>query len=136
MDAKENIQMTIVPGESYADSSTAVMSADGSTDTSIAIGAPEPTPAPKVTVYADSIGTTEYCSAQEGIATFDVIFSVTIDDGGSYKTYKIVKRIGVNKAKIAAEVENIRSITVVESVKTEDKEKISVVEQFRRLAGL
>jgi hypothetical protein len=137
MKTDENIQLALAPAPSYSDSSTSVMTSDGAEDETIAIGTPEPR-AKTIAVYADSVASTEYCTAPEGIATFDVVFNVTVtDDDGSYKTYKVVKRIGVNKAKLAAEVDNIAPVAVVEAADTKaEKNKVSIVEQFRQLAGL
>lgn len=137
MEAKENIELTLSPAPSYADSSTAVMTQNGAEDPSIAIGTPEVVETPKktISVSAQSISTTNYSSNPDEIATFDIIFNVSIDCDGCYKTYQIVKRIGVNKTKLAAEVENVRSVSVVES-KVEKKTEPSLVEQLRTLAGL
>jgi len=97
----------------------------------------------RVTVYASTITPTTYGTDENGVATFDVVFTVGIDCDGKSNTYQIVKRIGVDKAKIAAEVQSSQPVSVVESVQaTAPKKKdpteyvLTQTEAFKRLAGL
>lgn len=112
-------------------------------DPSIAIGSPATSvPDPKtITVYANSITPTSFSGDDSSVAAFDVVFSVGIAGGdGTSKTYQIVKRIGIDKARVAAEVENTAPMSIVEAqpvVKTDStKYVLSEVERMRRLAGL
>jgi 2-hydroxychromene-2-carboxylate isomerase len=111
-------------------------------DTSMAIGSPAPaTMDPKmITVYANSINPISYSGEADGVAAFDIVFSVGVNCGDSSKTYQVVKRIGIDKARIAAEVENAQPMSIVEAqpapVVEEKKQVITEVQRMRRLAGL
>jgi hypothetical protein len=63
-----------------------------------------------------------------------------VNCGDSSKTYQVVKRIGIDKARIAAEVENAQPMSIVEAqpeVKPDPtKYVLTEVERMRRLAGL
>lgn len=111
-------------------------------DMTFAIGTPAPAQVdPKmVTVYANGINAVSFSSDENGIAAFDIVFSVGVICGEISKTYQVVKRIGIDKMKIAAEVENTQPMSIVEAqaeVKPDPtKYVLSEVERFRRLAGL
>jgi hypothetical protein len=107
---------------------------------------PPATEVPKrtISVYANSINAVSYDVSGE-VACFDIVFSVGImdSDGSACKTYQVVKRIGIDKEKIAGEVKDSSPVTVVEASKPEPKKVInegrskpSELERFRRIAGL
>jgi len=111
-------------------------------DMTMAIGSPAPAAVdPKsITVYANGINAVSFSSDENGIAAFDIVFSVGVNCGDSSKTYQVVKRIGIDKARIAAEVENTQPMSIVEAVAEvkpdPTKYVLSEVERMRRLAGL
>lgn len=75
-------------------------------------------------------------AAENGIATFDLTFSVGIYDGTVSKTYQVVKTIGIDKMKIAKDAESKSlPVTIVETqlIKEETAKHVS---RFRTLAGL
>ena len=139
--ASENFEMAV--DTSGVGPSTAVMTAPGSMDTSIAIGTPaSPTPCERITVYAQSITPTEFSGGSNPVAAFDVVFSVGIQcDDGTCKTFQVVKRIGVDKCRIASEVENSTPVSIVEdkkpNSKQDDKKQLAeAIYRARCLAGL
>ena len=73
--------------------------------------------ASKITVYAGSISSVSY-SETDPIACFDVIFTVGMNCGGRSETYQVVKRIGIDKVKIAAQASAGSPVSVVESKET------------------
>jgi hypothetical protein len=131
----------------YGAAPAGVMSATGmGDDASIAIGDVADTDttmdASKITVYAGTISPVSY-SDNDPIACFDVVFTVGMNCDGQSKTYQVVKRIGIDKLKIAAQASAGSPVSVVEGAKQEIKESIqqpkpviSEVQKFRRLAGL
>ena len=132
----------------YSSSAAAIMSPSGyGDDVSIAIGDVADTDpaldASKITVYAGSISAVSY-SESDPIACFDVVFTVGMNCDGQSKTYQVVKRIGIDKIKIAAQASAGSPVSVVESVKPikvvkesqQTKSVITDVQKFRRLAGL
>ena len=130
----------------YADQAAVVMapvSQEPQPEPSMTIGSPVSAPVDpaSVTVYANSINPISYNGDSTGIAAFDVVFSVGIACAdGSCKTYQVVKRIGIDKCKIASEVENSAPMSIVEA-KIENTEtakpKLSEsASRARRLAGL
>jgi hypothetical protein len=136
--------MEFVMNNGYADSAAGVMSSGGD-ETAIAIGdvaevSVHNDPS-KITVYSTSISPVSY-SDSDTLACFDVVFSVGINCGeGSSKTYQIVKRIGIDKLKIAAQVQNNQPVSVVENAPVKDVKKpvtesISHAKRMRTLAGL
>lgn len=132
------VDFAVDPG--YADQAASVMS-QGSPETAVTIGAPAPATVDPttVTVYANSINPISYSGDSTGIAAFDVVFSVGLACAdGSCKTYQVVKRIGIDKCKIAAEVENSTPVSIVEAkVEETSNQKINeTVSRARRLAGL
>jgi hypothetical protein len=132
-----SIPFVATPSEVSADSA---MSPHG--DASIAIGSPSPAHVdPKtITVYANSISPISFSGDADGVAAFDIVFSVGVNCGETSKTYQVVKRIGIDKARIAAEVENAQPLSIVEAQpapKVEEKKQvITEVQRMRRLAGL
>ena len=132
-----------VMNNGYDTAPVGVMSASGAgDDAAIAIGdiaANDPTMDPsKITVYAGNISPVSY-SGSDPISCFDVVFTVGINCDGVSKTYQVVKRIGIDKCKIAAQASANAPVSVVESVKEtiqQTKPVISEVQKFRRLAGL
>lgn len=132
----ENFEVAVDP--SYVGQSAAVMSS-GAEDTTMAIGTPASvTPCERITVYANQITPIEYANSASPVACFDVVFSVGVQcEDGSCKTYQVVKRIGIDKCRIAAEVENSAPVSIVEAKKPDEKVKVSeAVVRARRLAGL
>lgn len=101
---------------------------------SIVVGSPSSSYAPQqVTVYAQTITPNTY-SAEAPVATFDVVFSVGIMcEDGSSKTYQVVKRIGIDKCKLAEEAMCSSPVSIVESKKEDAK---ATAKRFRILAGL
>lgn len=91
----------------------------------------------KVTIYVDSVRPVEYGSTDQ-MACFDMVLSVGIlcDDGRS-KTYSLVKRISMDKQRIAKQAECGAPISVVEN-QTEAKgiSAAPTLRRIRRLAGL
>lgn len=116
--------------DGYAGASSVVMAPAGDTTSSIAIGAPmaEPVDPKTITVYANSINPISYNGEADGVAAFDIVFSVGVSCGdGSCKTYQVVKRIGIDKTKIAAEVESESPMSIVEAIKAVDPEDQYVI---------
>lgn len=72
-------------------------------------------------------------NATKEVLTFDVVFDVTIQkDDGCYECYQVVKRIGIDKCKLAAEALCSDPVNIVESKST----AADLKNQVRRLAGL
>jgi len=105
---------------------------------SVVIGSPHHQHDPAcVSVYAESISSSGAFDPACDVVSFDVVFSVGILEGNTSKTYRVVKRIGIDKCKIACEAECSSPITVVETKAEEKKaEAASVAKRFRILAGL
>jgi hypothetical protein len=124
--------------------STAVMSTGREPNTSIAIGTPAASmPCERITVHAQTIQTTDYGASSAPVACFDVVFNVGVQcEDGSCRTYQIVKRIGVDKCRIAAEVEHSMPVSIVEEKKADatsvvEEQRIkTIVNRARQLAGL
>jgi hypothetical protein len=94
-----------------------------------------------ISVYANTITPVSYNMDSTAVAAFDVVFSVgIIGEGGTSKTYQVVKRIGIDKCKIAGEVSSSTPVSVVEAKlepKVETKKPvITEAKRFRILAGL
>lgn len=127
----------------YAGSAVAVMSPAGmGDDISVAIGDAEETnpmmDPSKITIYAGNITPISYADT-DPIACFDVVFTVGMQSDGASKTYQVVKRIGIDKCKLALQASSGSPVSVVEAVqppKQEKKPVISEIKKFRRLAGL
>ena len=112
-------------------------------ETSVVVGTPMPAgrDASTITVYANSINPASYGGEANGVAAFDVVFSVGVTcEDGSCKTYQVVKRIGIDKCKIASEAESSTPVSIVEAEKVEEpvqsKPVISEAKRMRILAGL
>lgn len=107
-------------------------------DTSVVIGSPDNSRHPScVTVYADSITASGSYDPENGVCAFDVVFSVGIQDGDTSKTYRVVKRIGIDKVKLACDAECSTPVSIVEHM-TEAKKAASAAtaKRFRQIAGL
>lgn len=128
-----------VPAE-YSDATASVMGANGETDQTTTIGSPDTSPELKnISVYAQSINPVSFDQNAE-VAAFDIVFSVGVYCGETSKTYQVVKRIGIDKKKIASEVESTSPMSIVEN-KTEEKPAVKeglseTARRARRLAGL
>lgn len=139
--APEAQEFSVNPG--YEDEAASVMSAaDAPAETSITIGNPAPEvvvqDSSSITVFANSINATSY-NEKSDIVSFDIVFAVgVIGEDGSSKSYQVVKRIGIDKCKIAAEAEKTTPMSIVEGKKEvkEQKPVISEAKRFRILAGL
>lgn len=121
-------------------------------DDTMVVGAPRHEHDPsKVSVYAGTItpvannygtvSSAETASAPapaDAVAVFDIVFSVGIDCGGGVtKTYQVVKRIGIDKCKIACEAECTTPVSIVESkAEAALAEAAATKKRFRILAGL
>ena len=116
-----------------------VVAYDDAQDATIAVGSPvSHHNASDVTVYANSINPISYNGEANGVAAFDIVFSVGIACGdGVSKTYQVVKRIGIDKCKIACEAESTTPVSIVENKSAALKEEAAATaKRFRRLAGL
>ena len=105
---------------------------------SIAIGTPMASQqdARRITVYANNISPVSY-NDDDPVVAFDVVFSVGIAcDDGSTKTYQVVKRIGVDRKKIAADAESTTPVSIVEAKKPLKENHNYSTARFKTLAGL
>ncbi len=96
----------------YTDTET-----DGA-DVSITIGSiqePDPEPA-TISVYATSITPAMY-SNDSPVVAFDVVFAVgiTCPTSGNIETYQVVKRIGVDRQKLAVAAKASTPVSIVEA---------------------
>lgn len=127
--------MDVSPNVSYETAADAPISVP---DESVTIGSPytERSPA-DISVYSQSITPVSFAH-DAGIVAFDIVFSVGIVcDGNTSKTYQIIKRIGIDKVKLAADAENGTPLSIVESTSTALKKDAEATKhRFRRLAGL
>lgn len=89
-----------------------------------------------ITVYSNSITPVQAGGTDEETACFDVVFSVGIMCDGISKTYQMVKRIGIDKRKIAQEAACSVPVSVVEANSSAVMEAAATAKRFRRLAGL
>jgi hypothetical protein len=103
----------------------------------IAIGAPAADlDCKNISVYANSITPVSY-GAVDTVAAFDIVFSVGVNCGDSTKTYQVVKRIGIDKSKLAATAQSSMPVSIVEAKSAALKEEAAATaKRFRRLAGL
>ena len=86
-------------------------------DAAMAISSPvSVAPVKNITVYANSITPVSY-GDDDPVVAFDVVFSVGIGGDGATKTYQVVKRIGVNRNKIATDAESTTPVSIVEAKK-------------------
>lgn len=107
-------------------------------DDSMVIGDPTSDyDASKITIYANNISSVNTMGEENGIVAFDIVFSVGINCGDSTKTYQVVKRIGIDKCKLAGDAERSTPVSVVEQQSNALKEEAAATrKRFRRLAGL
>lgn len=84
----------------------------------------------QITVYSNNITPVAY-NPDDTINAFDIVFSVQVVEGSEVKTYQVVKRIGIDKVKLAQQAQFSTPITVVESKKPSINTK-----NWRRIAGL
>lgn len=111
-----------------------------SNDSTIAIGTPVGTQgeSKNITVYANSISTVSY-GDNDPVVAFDVVFSVGIvcPESGSTKTYQVVKRIGIDRQKMAADAEYGAPVSIVEAkTVAEPGAFLTNTARLRALAGL
>ncbi len=107
-------------------------------DETMVIGSPHSERDPScITVYSQSITPVSYGEGTN-VAAFDIVFSVGINCGeGVTKTYQVVKRIGIDKVKLACDAECSTPVSIVESKSEALKEEAAAQRRrFRRLAGL
>ncbi len=128
-----------VQNNGYAGSAAAVMSPAGvGDDYAIAVGDVAETDsgmdASKITVYAGNISPVSY-NDSDPIACFDVVFTVGMNCDGQSKTYQVVKRIGIDKVKIAAQASAGAPVSVVEAIKPVDPEGQYIIKQTKELGG-
>lgn len=128
-----------VMNNGYDTAPAGVMSTSGSgDDVAIAIGDVADTDssmdASKITVYAGTISPVSY-SDTDPIACFDVVFTVGMNCDGSSKTYQVVKRIGIDKVKIAAQASAGAPVSVVEAIKPVDPDGQYIIKQTKELGG-
>ncbi len=117
-----------------------VVPSNDEVDTSMAIGNPSTdVDCSMVSVFVNNITPCNYGGANDAVASFDVAFTVGINcEDGSCKTYQVIKRIGIDKSKIASDAMNSLPVSVVEAKKPADtKPQINEsAKRARQLAGL
>ncbi|WP_407305207.1 hypothetical protein [Acinetobacter sp.] len=88
-----------------------------------------------VLVYSSNIASVS-SGGGSNITAFDVTFTVsfTCPDTGTFSTYQVIKRIGVDKMKLAHEAKMSTPITVVEAKKPE--QYVYSKDRIKALAGL
>ena len=89
-----------------------------------------------VTVYATSITPVSYDANDGPVVAFDIVFSVGVNCGDSTKTYQVVRRIGVDKVKLATTAQSTTPVSIVEAKNALSKDADETRKRFRRLAGL
>lgn len=108
-------------------------------ETAVVMGSPSADVKPTmVSVYADSITANSYCP-DSPVVSFDVVFSVIIADGDKSTSYKLVKRIGVDRAQLAIEALGTVPVTVIEDKAEEITKAAKLNEhlaQMRQIAGV
>lgn len=123
--------------------STAAMSSDyamGSADATMTVGVPQSgMDCSRITVYANNIAPVSYV-ATDSMAMFDIVFSVGVNcEDDTSKTYQVVKRIAIDKCRIADDACSSMPVSVVESKSNEaalKEDAAATKKRFRRLAGL
>ena len=90
-----------------------------------------------ITVYANSISAVSY-SDDDPIVAFDVVFSVgtVCPESGTTKTYQVVKRIGVDREKMACDAQTSTPVSIVEAKKPLKEGRGISTARFKALAGL
>lgn len=110
-------------------------------DQSMTIGAPMANPGldpATVTVYAESINAVSY-GGDSTVVAFDVVFSISCvcPESGRTESYKVVKRIGVDKMKLANDAKSSVPVSIVEAKAPAVREQFLVSkERARVFAGL
>lgn len=107
-------------------------------DTSVVVGSPDNNrPASVISVYADSITPSGSYDEASTVCTFDVVFNVGIREGDTSKTYRVVKRIGIDKVKLACDAECSAPVAIVEHV-AEARKALAAAQakRMRQIAGL
>lgn len=118
---------------SIAQLSLPITTPDSTPDDAIAMGTPVPPVEEKrISVYANGIREVSF-DLDDPVAAFDVTFRVCVVQGDTTKTYQVVKRIGVDKLKIANDAETTTPISIVEAKKPTNGIPTS---RFKKLAGL
>lgn len=107
-------------------------------DPSIVVGSPDNSRAPScISIYAESITASGSYDSESPVCTFDVVFNVGIREGDTSKTYRVVKRIGIDKVKLACDAECSSPVSIVEELAQARKaEAAATAKRFRILAGL
>jgi hypothetical protein len=105
---------------------------------SMVMGVPETHRSPhQIYVYAESITPAGNTDSESGVCAFDVVFCVCVTEQNCTKTYKVIRRIAVDKVKLACEAECIPPISVVEDKEIERKNAaIAQAKRMRQIAGL
>ncbi len=95
--------------------------------------APVPVPVQEVvSVYVVSAEATNgYADAGDDSVTIDLVLNVGINGTGCYSTHKVVKRLCMSRAKLAAEAKNCEVICVEEKLSEEQQ----VVKRLRDMIG-
>lgn len=90
-----------------------------------------------VYVHANSINPVSSMSKDNNVA-FDVVFSVscTCPDTGAAQTFQVVKRIAVDKMKMAHEAKSTSNVSVVESKPAEKFAMSESVQRWKTIAGI
>ena len=117
---------------------TPQMDAPYPADDSVVMGNPNNSRHPScISVYAETISPSGSYDPECEVCTFDVVFNVGIREGEISKTYRVVKRIGVDKVKLACDAECSSPVSIVEE-KAQEKKAASAAQakRFRVLAGL
>lgn len=132
------INLPVVSVEPVADAPVAMPDEAPAVDPSVVIGSPAHSHHPScISVFAESISTSGAYDADSPVCTFDVVFNVGIREGDVSKTYRVVKRIGIDKCKLACDAECSTPVSIVEE-KSAAKlaEAAATAKRFRVLAGL
>ena len=108
-------------------------------DPALTIGAPavNPTMDPStVMVYADSINAVAY-TGDSTIISFDVVFTVSCvcPESGRTESYKVVKRIGVDKMKLANDAKSSVPVSIVEAKAPAPQWKVNDKVEVKASAG-
>lgn len=92
--------------------------------------------ASSVTIYANSINPVS-SMGDAAIVEFDVVFSVgcVCPESGRTSTYQVVKRIGIDKLKIANDAKKSTPVSIVESKQQRNPAGLTAA-RFKTLAGL
>lgn len=131
-----NLPMVSVPP--MAAEPVAHPAAEPAFDPSVVIGSPNSSMHPScISVYAENITASGAYDPECEVCTFDVVFNVGIREGDTSKTYRVVKRIGIDKVKLACDAECSTPVSVVEhAAEAKKAEAAATAKRFRILAGL